>query len=144
MSKLLFDESENAALAHFPNTEVAPQLLRSCCLCCTCFAWIVTGAVFLVHRHCGVLPQPLGCICDVSDALNAPDLASKWWYDLVSRSSHCQSSDLSSARFESSLSTQWVRELNGSFRVVGRWCGRLRYIRCDVAFDLLELTLISS
>ena len=29
MSKLLFNESENAALAHFPNMEVAPRLLRS-------------------------------------------------------------------------------------------------------------------
>ena len=144
MSKLLFDESENAALAHFPNTEVAPRLLRSCCLCCTHFTWIVTGAVFLIHHRCGVLPQPLDCICDVSDVLDLPALALTWQYDLVSQSSHCRSSDLFSLQFDLSSAMRQVRELDGSLRVVGRWCGHLRYIRCDVTLDLLGLTLISS
>ena len=34
------------------------------------------GAVSLLRRACGVLPQHLDCICDVSDALDAPALAS--------------------------------------------------------------------
>ena len=69
MLKLLFNESKNAVLARFPNTEVAPRLLTLSDSAAR--ASIITGAVFLVHRHCGVLPQPLDCICDISDALDA-------------------------------------------------------------------------
>ena len=64
-------------------------VLRSCCLCCTRFTWIITGVVFLVYRCCGVLPQPLDCICDISNVLDVTALASTWRYDLVSQSSRC-------------------------------------------------------
>ena len=141
---LLIEKCKRTAFAHFPNMEGCTSAMRSCCLCCTCFTWIVTGVVFLVHHRCGLLPQPLDCICNISDALDSTALALTQWYNLVSQSSHCWSSHLSSARFESSSTTRQVQELNGSLRVVGRWCGRLRYVRCDVALDLLGLTLISS
>ena len=87
MLKLLFNKSENAVLMCFPNMEVMPWLLMLSDSAAR--TPIVTGAVFLVHRRCGVLSQPLGCICNVSDVLDAPALALIQQYDLVSRSSYC-------------------------------------------------------
>ena len=45
------------------------------------------GVVPLLRRGCGVLPQHLDTEYDISDALDAPALASTWLYDSVSRSS---------------------------------------------------------
>ena len=77
----LFDEYESAALARFPNTEVAPRILWSL-LQVSCPERL--GAVSLLRRACGV-PQHLELMYDISDALEAPALASTWPYDSVSR-----------------------------------------------------------
>ena len=90
------------------------------------------------------LPQHLDFVCDISNALDVPALALTSPSDLVSQSSHFRSSDLSRLQFDLSSSTRQVQELNGSFRVIERWCGCLRHVRCDVMLDLLVLILISS
>ena len=116
MLKLLFDESENAALARFPNTEVAPRLLSDS----AARASIVTGAVSLVRHRCGVLPQHLEPIYDVSDALDAPYTASTLLYDSVSRPFQIFSTDLSRSQLQSSSTTRWVYVLGRTSWMVDR------------------------
>ena len=142
MLKLLFNKSENAMLMCFPNMEVMPWLLMLSDSAAR--TPIVTGAVFLVHCRCGVLPQPLDCICDISDALDATALASTWRYDLVSQSSHCRSSDLSSARFESSSTTRWVDIVGERPGVFRRWCGWPRYVASRAYAPFVLMCLIFS
>ena len=120
--------------------KVAPRL-RDLVVSAACVYLELPRAVSLLRRGCGMLPQHLELMYDVSDALEAHALASTWPYDLVSRLSPFRSSDLSSSRLELSAMTRWVHGLGRTSWMVTRWLRWLRY----VAFrSLIEFLLTRS
>ena len=66
-------------------------------------------------------------------------MASTWLSGLVSPSPDTDLTDSSRIHLQSSMTMWWVRQVGRLLGVVGKWCGRLRYVH-HCAFAPVMLT----
>ena len=109
-----------------PIWQVAARLMVALLSKCARSSSIDSGGFIFAFPGSVSLPHHLWSICDMSGAFDSPDSASTRPCGLVGPPGV---TDISRSRFCLSSTTRRVWVVHRSLGIVGKWCGRLRYVR---------------
>ena len=134
------ESGRGAALEQLPDMASCASAMVVALSKCAHSSSIDSGAFVFAFRGSVSLPHHIWSICDMSGAFDSPDSASTCPCGLVGPPGV---TDISRSRFCLSLTTRRVWVVHRSLGIVGKWCGRLRYVR-HFAFALFVLTRVGS